>query len=292
MKISVAIVAYNEEANIAECLKSVAWADEIVVLDGKSTDATPAIAKKFRAKIFQMENQGIKEKMMNELWPKCHGEWILNIDADERVTPGLRDEILSIILKKPEFVGYEIPRKNFIFGKWMEHSDWATDFQLRLFQKDKLEVKEKNIHEQLSVDGSVGRLSSPLQHWHYTSISQFVLRHDKYAASEAERIIKGGKQVTWVDAINFPLHEFLSRFFVRGGYKEGLHGLVFCLLLAFYWELVFAKVWEKQGFWEYDSKDFLGEVAKQAKGAAHEWNYWVRQSGGKRKWLKKFFSWR
>lgn len=274
-KISVAIVAYNEEKHLPDCLKSVAWADEIVIMEGKSADKTAEIAKKAGAKVYSVENQPLMKKMMNQAFGKCSGEWILQLDADERVGEDLKNEILQVISNGSSNIGYRIPRKNLMFGKWMEYSGWYPDFQLRLFRNGKGKYPAKNVHEEMIIDGPIGNLENPITHLNWESVSQFILRLDSYTTYEAEKWVADGKKIAWTDAIKFPFSEFLSRFFDRQAYKDGLHGLVLSLLMAGYWELVFAKIWEKQGFWQYGDKKFIWEVSGQTKNMKVEWNHWL-----------------
>lgn len=274
-KLSVAIVAYNEEKHLPDCLKSVDWADEVVVVEGKSQDKTAEIAKKSGAKVYSVENRPMMKKTMNEAFSKCTGEWILQLDADERISDELKSEILQIISYNPEHTAYRIPRKNLMFGKWMEHSGWYPDFQLRLFRNGKGKYPAQNVHEDLIIDGSIGNLENPMTHLNWENVAQFILRQDNYTTYEAQKLVIDGKKITWADAIRFPLGEFLSRFFDREGYKDGLHGLVLSIMMAMYWELVFVKIWEKEGFWQYGDKNFVWEVAKQALDIKRQWNHWL-----------------
>src|SRR5262249_16919845 len=158
-------------------------------------------------------------------------EWILSLDTDETITVDLRDEIKKAIETK-EFVAYKIPRKNLIFGKWIEHTGWYPDFQIRLFKRGQAKFPEENVHEELKVRGEVGELKSPIMHDHIRSISDFLSpeRIESYTTFEAEKLINEGKKVTWKDALMFPWSEFLRRFFAWEGYLDGLHGLVLSLL--------------------------------------------------------------
>src|SRR3989344_3655909 len=152
MKISVVISAYNEEAMIEDCLKSVKdLADEIIFVDNTSTDKTVEITKKYTKKIFVRENDPVMlNRNKNFGFTKATGDWILSLDADERLTPELSAEIRNSI-RAHQFVAYEIPRKNIIFGKWIQHSIWWPDYNLRLFRRGKGKFPEKHVHEKLVV---------------------------------------------------------------------------------------------------------------------------------------------
>ncbi len=276
-KLSVAIATYNEEKNIKDCLESVKFADEVIVVDGKSQDKTAEIAKKFGARVFSVENQPLMKKNMNLAFEKCTGSWILSLDADERVSEELQREILEAI-DSTEFSAFKIPRKNIIFGKKIEHTGWYPDFQYRLFKKNHASFPEKNVHEELDIKGSVGELKNPIEHLHYETISEWISKLDNYTTHEAQKLIAEGKKLKWHDSITFPLEEFLSRFFAREGFKDGLHGLVLSILMASYWELVFAKIWEHEKFWQYGNGHFLEEVANEGKIVSFKYHHWVQAS--------------
>src|SRR3989344_1081897 len=169
-KLSVVISAYNEEKNIKDCIDSLRdLADEIIVVDNSSTDKTAEIAKKLGANIFTQENDPSRIDLQKNFgFSKATCDWILSLDADERVTPELTSEIKSNIQHPTSNIqGYEIPRKNIIFGKWIEHTGWYPDYQLRLFKKGKGKFEEKHVHEMIKLEGEPGKLVSPIIHYNY-----------------------------------------------------------------------------------------------------------------------------
>lgn len=279
-KISVVICAYNEESRIKACLESVKWADEIIVVDNSSTDNTGKIAKKYTDKVYSQPNDPLKiDFQKNTGFGKATGDFVLSIDADERVSEDLKKEIQSVLGGKGLKDGYNIPRKNIIFGKWIEHSLWWPDYQLRLFKKGKGRFVETSVHEPIKIDGEIGQLRQPLIHENYQTISQFLYKMDKiYTEVEASKILSSGRQLKWFDAIRYPANDFLKTFFLQKGYKDGLHGLVLSVLQALYMEVVFAKVWEKQGFNEVNSKNFLKDVVGELNKLRRNLNYWIRSS--------------
>lgn len=278
-KVSVVISAFNEENNIKDCLESVKWADEIILIDNSSQDKTLAIAKKYTQKTFTRPNNLNLNVNKNYGFEKAEGDWILSLDADERVTDELKNEILSVIDNYPNINGFRIPRKNMIFGKWIQHAGWYPDYQLRLFRKSKGKFAEKHVHEQLTLMGERGVLKWHLLHLNYTSVSQFLYKMTKiYVPCEAQSYIDSGKKLVWQDAIRFPLNEFLKRFFADEGWKDGLHGLVLSLLMAFYHLLVFTYVWERQGFWEIDEEDFSHAVEDEFGKTGKEFSYWLSET--------------
>jgi glycosyltransferase involved in cell wall biosynthesis len=277
IKISAVISAFNEEENLSDCLSSISWVDEIIVVDNSSTDKTPQIAQKFGAKVFKRPNFSMLNINKNFGFEKAKGKWILNLDADERVSKELKEEIQSLITNYPSSIdGYWIPRKNIIFGKWIKHGLWYPDYQLRLFKRGKGKFPCKHIHEKIQVKGKTSKLKGHIIHYNYTSVSQYLKKIDQiYSSNEAENFLKAGKKLHWYDALRFPASDFLKNFFALQGYKDGLHGLVACLFQAFYSFVVFAKIWEKQGFWEYQSKNFLKEIEKESDKLKKDWDFWV-----------------
>jgi len=274
--LSVIISAYNEEKNITDCIASVKFADEIIVIDNESTDKTAQIAKHTGAKVFTRKNNLMLNANKNFGFSKAANRWILNIDADERITPELAKEITTVLSMSDEIQGYWIPRKNIIFGKWMIGEMWWPDYQLRLFRKGKGAFEEKHVHEYIKVTGETAKLEEPMLHQNYKTVSQFLIKMDTiYTENEASLLLASGKKVTWVDAIRFPANDFLKTFFAQKGYRDGLHGLVLSFLQAFYAEVVFAKVWEKQGFPEENSSSFLHNLNKEFKKLQKEFRYWL-----------------
>ncbi len=274
--LSVVISAFNEEKKLEACLSSVkAIADEIIVVNNSSTDDTEKIALRYTKNVFTRPNNPMLNVNKNFGFTKATSDWILCLDADERVTPELAKEMKQIMDAPSDNNGYWIPRKNIIFGKAIENSIWWPDYQMRLFKKGKGKFAEKHVHEMITIDGKTEHLTSPMLHENYSSISQYLQKLDRiYTENEAEQYIANGKTITWIDALRFPADDFFKTFFLRKGYKDGLHGLVLSMLQAFYAEIVFAKIWEKQGFKEYNSKNFLQDVFKECLKIAMEFQYW------------------
>jgi len=278
-KISVVISAFNEEKNIKACLESIKWADEIVLVDNSSSDKTVLLAKKYTAKIYRRPNYQMLNINKNYGFEKAEGEWLLNLDADECVSDELKEEIREIIKQPQKVVAFQMPRKNIIFGRWIQHGIWWPDYQIRLFKKGKAKFACRHVHEKLEVTGEVGQLKNPLLHHNYYSISQFVRKMNEiYTENEAENYLKAKKKIYWYDAIRMPVNDFIANFFARESYKDGLHGLVLSLLQAFYAFLVFAKIWEKQSFWQYNHSDFNKEVYQEIKKTIPNFSYWVRKN--------------
>lgn len=284
--VSVVISAYNEEKMLPACLSSVSWADEIVVIDNTSTDRTVSVAKKAGARVYTRPNYPMLNTNKNYGFTKARGTWILNLDADERVSPELKKEIDHITLNQSRektsplssaVAGYVIPRKNIIFGKWIEHTGWYPDYQLRLFKRGSGSFQEQHVHEKIVVRGDVRALNAPLIHENYQTVSQFIEKLNRYTDNEAEHMIKSGYTFSYLDVIRMPKEELFRRYFSHEGYKDGLHGLVLSLLMALYHLVVCVKVWERQQF--VDVPVHHDEVSSEVTKSYLEWIHWLKQTG-------------
>ncbi len=285
MKISVVISAYNEEKMIEDCLKSAKLvADEIIVVNNSSVDDTEKISKRY-AKVFTKPNDPVNlNKNKNFGFTKATGDWIISLDADERIPSELAEEIRKTVTSQPSTInGYDIPRKNIIFGKWIQHSIWWPDYNLRLFKKGKGRFAQKHVHEKLDLDGEVGKLQNPMIHYNYQTVSQFINKLNRtYTESEAENFIKSGNNIYWFDAIRWPTNDFVKTFFFEKGYKDGMHGLILSMFQAFYALVFFAKVWErKENFKDLftntptKQSNFLLSVIKEFQQASKDIRYWI-----------------
>ncbi len=275
MKLSVVISAFNEEEKIKDCLESVKdLADEIVFVNNSSTDNTSTIAGKYTRNIITQKNDPTKIDLQKNIgFENAKNEWILSLDADEEVTPELAEEIKNT-LNSPKFAAYYIPRKNIIFAKWIKHTGWYPDYQLRLFQKGKGRFASEHVHEILQISGEKGYLREHILHHNYETVSQFLQKMMRYAPNEAEEKIKKDYVFSMMDAIRFPKQEFLSRFFAREGYKDGMHGLILSLLMAFYHFVIFCYIWEKEKFSEDDSRNTFINVKHEVEKSYKESKYW------------------
>ena len=289
--LSVVLSVHNEETNIREALESVKnLANEIIIVDNESTDKTVQIAKKYTKNILDHKNTpNSLNTPKNYGFSKAQSDWILSLDADERVSPELAKEINSVIsvpgslrnghtlteVSQTSVNGYWMPRQNLVFGKWLEHGIWYPDYQLRLFRKEKGRFPAIHNHEFLAVEGKTEKLKGHLIHKSYSGITEYIDKFNHtYTDNEAENFLKSGKKIIWIDAVRWPLSDFLTNFFARQSYKDGLHGLVLSLLQAFYALEVFSKIWERQVFWEYNSKDLAKDVKAEFQAKSKEFSWW------------------
>jgi len=276
MKISAVINTYNEEKNIERCLKSVKdLAEEIIVVDMYSTDRTVEIAKKYKAKVFFHKYTRYVEPARNFALTKATGDWIFLIDADEEASQTLVEKLKKIAAaEEADFV--EIPRKNIIFGRWIEHSRWWPDYLIRFFRKGQVSFLEE-IHQPPQTEGKGLKLEAEeknaLIHYNFQTISQFIERLNRYTDIQSEELFQKGDRFNWKNLIIKPTDEFLSRFFAGEGYKDGIHGLVLAGLQAFSEFVLYLKVWEKEGFEGQE----INEIGSISLKAIHDYLYWLQK---------------
>ncbi len=272
-KLSVVISAYNEEHMIGECLRSVDWADEIIVVDNQSTDKTKEIARSLGAKVITKPNKAMLNINKNVGFTHASHDWILNLDADERIPVNLKEEILNTIRSESASEGYRIPRKNIIFGKWIKNGLWWPDYQIRLFKKNKGKFPCIHVHEYIQIEGTISELKTPFVHENYQSVSQYLTKlNTLYTENEVELKFRNGYKLHWHDAIRYPLADFFSIYFSKKGYEDGLHGLVLALFQSMYSFVVFAKLWEKHKFIEKEISSHMLE--EEFKYASKQLSYW------------------
>ena len=243
--LSVAVVALNEEERLRACLESAVWAEEIVVVDAGSSDKTVAIAREFTDRVLFRAWDGYGAQK-NFALGQCHGDWVLSLDADERVSDALREEIrVTLGGGRPE-VGFYVPRRNLLQGRWVRHGGFYPDWQLRLFRRGRGAFVERAVHESVRVDGPTGRLGAPLVHESYRSIGDAVARLNRYSDLAAAELVLAGRGGSLVDLLIRPTWRFVSMYLLRAGFLDGWRGLVLAGLHAHYVFLRAAKVRERR----------------------------------------------
>lgn len=246
MKISVVIITHNEEDRIGPALESSApVADEIVVLDSGSTDRTVEIAREFGARVFThpFEDYGTQK---NAAMARTGCEWVLNLDADERICDSLRKEILE--LKggpEPAADGFRIRRKSFYLGRWITHSGWYPERKLRLFRKEKARW-EGRIHERLVLEGTVSRLDGEILHFTYRNIADHIARVNRYTSFQAEEIVRRGEKFLFLRALLLPPITFIRHYLWRAGFLDRFPGLVIALISSWTTCLKYLKAVERK----------------------------------------------
>ena len=240
-RLSVVVLTRNEEDNIADCLKSVAWADELIVLDSFSDDRTVEVARENGARVVQhpFENWAVQRDYGLQL---PENEWLFFVDADERGTPELAQEVLRVI-QEDSPVGWWVPRRNYIWGKWIRHAGWSPDYQLRLLRRDKARYDPtREVHEVVILDGEEGFLENTLTHYNYYTVAQFLSKQDFYLSYEADILFKQGIRPKPYTFLLQPIRELWRRYVKLEGYKDGGHGLLLSLLLGYYTFLTYLRL--------------------------------------------------
>ncbi len=244
--ISVIIITYNEEKNIGPCLESVRWADERIVVDSFSRDRTVEIAKSMGAKVFQRLWSGFADQKRFALEQANHS-WILNVDADERVSEELKKGILKILSEGTFRDGFYMPRRSYFLGKWIKHGGWYPGYVLRLFRKEKAVLPDVKVHEGFLVDGSTAYLKGDLLHNTHPTIGQSLekmVSRNQWIAQE--RIKQGQKKVRWYDLIFHPAAAFSKKYISRKGFLDGIQGFILALVDVIVKLALYMAIWDLQ----------------------------------------------
>ncbi|MBI3637076.1 MAG: glycosyltransferase family 2 protein [Candidatus Rokubacteria bacterium] len=242
-RLSVAVITYNEEDRLRECLDSVAWADEIVVVDSESHDKTVQIAREFTDRVIVRPWPGFAPQK-NFALAEATGDWILSLDADEEVPPELRAEIPGLIARPDACDGYTVRRRNVFLGQWIRHGGLYPDWQLRLFRRGRGRFGDRDVHESVDVAGTVGQLTNDLIHRSYRGVDDFFDRANRYSTLAAQEVVRAGRRVRARELVLRPLGRFVSMYIARRGFLDGRKGLLLAALYAYYVFMRTAKVWE------------------------------------------------
>lgn len=229
MSLSVAIITKNEALNLVACLESVKFADEVVVLDSLSTDNTREIAERFGARVeSSTEWEGFgKEK--NKVIRLCRGDWILSLDADERVPIELAEELKALLTTKPERDAYAIPRFSWFCGRFIRHSGWRPDLVIRLFRRGTAHFSDDLVHERLITSGPVGRLSKSIIHISFRDFDGVLQKMNAYSTASAKQMSKSGKRGGPIQGLLHGLWAFFRTYVFRFGFLDGSHGLALAI---------------------------------------------------------------
>src|SRR5277367_1929945 len=240
MKISAAIITFNEERNIARVLESLRCCDEIVVIDSGSTDRTVELATKLGARVIESGWRGFAGQK-NYASERCENDWVLSLDADEALSESLEGEIWQIKKNGPEYDAYTMPRMAQYLGRWIRHSGWYPDRKVRLFDRRKAHWVGDYVHETVQVDGRLGHLNANLLHFTCDSLSEHLKTMDRYTTLAAEQLIDTGVKVTWTRLALEPPWTFFRTYFLRLGFLDGVEGLAIANMAALYNFVKYAK---------------------------------------------------
>lgn len=247
--LSLVIIAKNEETMLPDCLESVKWADEIVLIDSGSIDKTVEIAKKYGAKVVEC-TIGSFSDWRNEGLKAAKGKWIFYIDADERSTPELKEEIEKIISKKPEVnseTAYAVARRNFILGREFKHGGQWPDYQMRFFLKSKLKGYKNDLHELAQFEGKEGKLKNPIIHHKHDNLSDMVIKTNKWSEIEAKELFNSGHpRMVWWRFLRIMMTELWFRLIKQGGVLDGGEGIMYSIYQSWSKFVTYGKLWEMQ----------------------------------------------
>lgn len=242
--LAVVVLARDEEANIEACLQSLSWADKLcVLLDPRSVDRTAELAHRAGAEVHEhpFVNFAAQRNAALEMF---EADWIFFVDADERGTPELGAEVQRVI-REENAVGWWVPRRNYIWGRWIRHAGWYPDYQLRLLKRGRACYDPaREVHEIVILDGSEGHLQNPLIHYNYATLRQFLHKQDYYATYEAKILLQQGIRPRPHNFVLQPLREFWRRYITLQGYKDSGHGLLLSVLMGYY---TFVAYWQARG---------------------------------------------
>jgi len=247
--VSAFVICKNEERHIRECLESLNFCDEVVLIDSRSTDATTEIARSLGARIIVRDWPGYKEQKAFGLI-SCVNEWVINIDADERIGDSLREEIITILENEyanpqaSKINGYYINRVVFFLGKWWRRGGWYPEFRLRFFRKSATSWGGTDPHEKAIVAGRTERLNGEILHYTYQNISDQFRRLDGYSEISARHMNQDGKKADVFQLCLNPLSRFIKFYFFKGGYREGTAGFIVAITESYYTFMKYAKLWE------------------------------------------------
>lgn len=250
-RISACIISYNEEANIAACLESVSWCDEVVVVDSFSKDRTAAIARERGARVVEAAWPGhVAQK--NRAVDEAQGEWILSLDCDERITPRLKEAILTRLAAGGSADGYLISRKLFYLGRWLEHGGWFPEWRLRLFRREKGRWEGVDPHDRVRVEGGTERIepggrgtdAAVILHHSFSSLAHQLRVLERYTEIQAGELHRQGRRARWSDVVLRPLWRFLWGYALRAGFLDGEAGFHMAVNHAYAAYLKYARLWE------------------------------------------------
>ena len=244
-KVSVTVITKNEAADIGDALASVAWADEVVVVDAESTDETVAIAKRHTDRVVVRPWRGYIDQK-NYAASIATYDWILSLDADERVTPALAGDIRSVMSAEPSQAAFRVPRVTWHLGRWIRSTDWYPDYQTRLYDRRRAKWTGRYVHEAVTADGEIGRLRGELQHYAYRNIAEHLETIDRYTTYAARQMHEDGRRAGVLQLVGHPPLAFLRNYVAHGGIRDGVPGLIVSALNSYYVFLKFAKLRELQ----------------------------------------------
>jgi len=241
-KISAAIIARNEADNIADAIKSVSFADQVVVADTGSADNTVEIARAAGAEVYEINFEGFGNTK-NKAFEFCRGEWIISIDADERVSLELAENIQRLIEDGPRYDAYLINRLTYFLGKPVRHSGWYPDYLPRLFRKGRGRYSSNLVHEIMEIDGMIDMVDGLLMHYSYKNLDQYLDKLNEYSSLSAREMLERGRKFNLLDLIFRPPLVFLKMYIFKAGFLDGFNGFILAVLSSYHVFVKYAKLY-------------------------------------------------
>ncbi len=242
-KLSVYMITYNNERTVEKALRSVTWADEIIVVDSFSHDKTVEICRKFTNKVFQRRWPGHRDQYQHAA-DLTKNEWIMFIDADEEIPPELAEEIRGVLKEERKGVdGFHVYRRTYYLGRWIRYGGWYPDYEIRLYRRDKGRW-EGGLHAKVVVNGKVGSLKNQYLHYNYRDISDQIQIIDRYSQIAVEDMLKKGEKFSLLKLLFHPPFRFVKEYLLKSGFRDGLPGLIIIVATMFYVFIKYAKLWE------------------------------------------------
>ena len=276
MKLTVTVITHNESRNIGPALESVSWADEIIVVDANSTDDTVDIAKRYATRIEVRPWSGYSDQKNYAAGLASH-DWILSLDADERVTPPLAREIRDLLNQGPQRKGYRVSRVTFYLGRWLHSTDWYPDYQLRLYDRRFGSWNPRRVHESFELRNErPGRLQHHLEHFAYRDVSDHVTSIDHYTTLAAEQWMTEGRRTNVLEIAVHPPVAFLRNYILRLGIRDGAAGFLVSALNSYYVFMKLVKLWEMQNRYSRGAR----EGSASGKATADKPSPRLRQGSG------------
>jgi glycosyltransferase involved in cell wall biosynthesis len=243
LRVPATIITLNEAEHIAAAIDSVSWADEVIVVDSGSTDGTVDIARAKGVTVTTRAWTGYADQKNHAASLAAH-DWIFSLDADERVTPGLADEVRALLQSTPPKRAYRVPRVAFHLGRWIRTTDFYPDYQTRLYDRGAGSWHGRYVHESVHVDGGAGYLEHELEHYSFRDLSDHVARINHYSSLAARQMYDRGRRASPIDLVLHPPAAFIRNYLLRRGFLDGSAGLLISIVNSYSVFLKFAKLWE------------------------------------------------
>jgi len=242
VRVTATVITLNEAAHIEACLAALSWADEVLVVDSGSTDGTAELARRAGARVIERDWPGYSAQKDFAAAQASH-DWILSVDADERVTPELAAEVRQTLTNPGDKAGFRVPRITFHLGRWIRTTDWYPDFQLRLYDRRQASWAQRRVHESVTARGPIGYLTKDLQHYAYRDLAHHHDTMQRYTTLAAQQMFDEGRRASLSGLLFHPPAAFLRNYVLKRGFLDGAPGLIISAMNAHYVFLKFAKLW-------------------------------------------------